>query len=156
VRLAARLASLVFFPRVGNCAIWRKAQIGVENVRAKTAKLALISVPTTRLLCGYLVRAADDIQLDPIVFAKVFACSPVNNVLQSVLLDSADATKSRSNNPSLKRPIGLGGSGSQISLQSSIIQQKFHPIRGSSPVVLGLRQGKGLTNHFHASSSWRR
>jgi hypothetical protein len=34
---AARFASLVFFPRVGNCAIWRKAQTGVENVRAKTA-----------------------------------------------------------------------------------------------------------------------
>jgi hypothetical protein len=29
----------------------------------------------------------------------------------------------------------------EISLQSSIIRQKFHPIRGSSPVVLGLRQG---------------
>jgi hypothetical protein len=30
----------------------------------------------------------------------------------------------------------------QISLQSSIIEQKLHPIRGCSPVVLGLRQGQ--------------
>ena len=37
----------------------------------------------------------------------------------------------------------------QISLQSSIIRQKFHPIRGSSPVVLGLRQGQ--TSSFQLS-----
>jgi hypothetical protein len=30
----------------------------------------------------------------------------------------------------------------QISLQSSIIEVKLHPIRGCSPVVLGLRQGQ--------------
>ena len=30
-------------------------------------------------------------------------------------------------------------SANQISLQSSIIEQKLHPIRGCSPVVLGLR-----------------
>src|SRR5277367_1601245 len=30
----------------------------------------------------------------------------------------------------------------QINLQSSIIEQEFHPIRGPSPVVLGLRQGQ--------------
>jgi hypothetical protein len=31
----------------------------------------------------------------------------------------------------------------QISLHSSIIEQKIHPIRCCSPVVLGLRQGQG-------------
>ena len=30
----------------------------------------------------------------------------------------------------------------QISFQSSVIEQKLHPIRGCSPVVLGLRQGQ--------------
>jgi len=32
----------------------------------------------------------------------------------------------------------------QISLQSSIIKRKLHPIRYCSPVVLGLRQGQPI------------
>jgi hypothetical protein len=42
----------------------------------------------------------------------------------------------------------------QLSLQSSIIEQKLHPIRCCSPpVVLGLRQGQMKLHHANWSSN---
>src|SRR5664279_5546713 len=40
----------------------------------------------------------------------------------------------------------------QISLHSSIIEQKLHPIRCCSPVVLGLRQGQRATMRNRGSA----